>query len=46
MRNATNNVHQFSVNSLWSSFGFISAIYNEPRTWGVEARYRFGAAAH
>jgi iron complex outermembrane receptor protein len=46
MRNATNDVHQISVNSLWSSFGFISAIYNEPRTWGVEARYRFGAAAH
>jgi iron complex outermembrane receptor protein len=46
MRNATNNIHQVSVASLWSSFGFISAIYNEPRTWGAEVRYRFGAAAH
>ena len=42
VRNATDDVHKLSVNSLYSSAGFISALYAEPRTYGLELRYRMG----
>jgi iron complex outermembrane receptor protein len=43
VRNATDDVHKLSVNSLYSAAGFISALYAEPRTYGFELRYRMGA---
>jgi iron complex outermembrane receptor protein len=42
VRNATDNVHKLSVNSLYTSAGFISALYSDPRTYGIELRYRIG----
>jgi len=42
VRNATDDGHKLSVNSLYSSAGFISALYAEPRTYGIELRYRIG----
>jgi iron complex outermembrane recepter protein len=46
VRNATDDVHKVAVNSLYTSAGFISALYSEPRTYGVELRYRLGAGAN
>jgi iron complex outermembrane receptor protein len=42
VRNATDGVHKEAANSLFASVGFVSALYNEPRTFGVEVRYRIG----
>jgi iron complex outermembrane receptor protein len=44
VRNATDDAHKLSVNSLYSSAGFISALYAEPRTYGIELRYRMGGS--
>jgi iron complex outermembrane recepter protein len=44
MRNATDDVHAQSLNSAYSSVGTANAVYNEPRMYGAELRYRFGAA--
>ena len=44
--NATNGIHAESLNSFYSVVGTANAIYNEPRMWGAEFRYRFGASAN
>jgi iron complex outermembrane receptor protein len=42
VRNATDDVHLISSGSLYTNLGVIVGVYNEPRTWGAELRYRFG----
>jgi iron complex outermembrane receptor protein len=43
VRNATNEVHAESIGSFFGvGLGIVGAVYNEPRMWGVELRYRFG----
>src|SRR5690606_10659621 len=41
--NATDDVHAQSLNSFYSVVGTANAVYNEPRMWGAEVRYRFGS---
>jgi iron complex outermembrane receptor protein len=43
MRNVTNEIHAISIGSfLPNGLYTVGAVYNEPRMWGVELRYRFG----
>ncbi len=41
--NAGDSIHAQSLNSFYSVVGTANAIYSEPRMWGAEVRYRFGA---
>jgi iron complex outermembrane receptor protein len=44
VRNATNELHAESIGSFLPNGLFVlGAVYNEPRMWGAEVRYRFGA---
>lgn len=43
VRNATDDVHLVGANSFIDNLGFVAGVYNEPRTYGFELRYRFGA---
>ncbi|EQA96928.1 iron complex outermembrane receptor protein [Sphingobium wenxiniae] len=42
-RNVTKNVHLLGVGNLINNLGVITGIYSEPRTWGIELRYKFGS---
>jgi iron complex outermembrane receptor protein len=43
MRNVTNEIHAQSIGSfLPNGLSVVGAVYNEPRMWGAEVRYRFG----
>lgn len=46
VRNATNDLHLVGVSNFLSSLGAITGVYNEPRTFGVQLRYRFGGDAN
>jgi iron complex outermembrane receptor protein len=42
MRNVTNEIHAESIGSfLPNGLNIVGAVYNEPRMWGVEVRYRW-----
>ncbi|KJS04325.1 MAG: hypothetical protein VR73_14675 [Gammaproteobacteria bacterium BRH_c0] len=43
VRNATDDLHAVALNSYYAFVGTASAVYNEPRMWGAQVRYRFGA---
>lgn len=43
VRNATNEIHAESIGSfLPNGLSIVGAVYNAPRMWGAEIRYRFG----
>jgi iron complex outermembrane recepter protein len=42
VKNATDDVHAVTLGSFYAFTGTAFAVYNEPRMWGVELRYRFG----
>jgi iron complex outermembrane receptor protein len=41
--NLKDDIHAQSLNSFYSVVGTANAVYSEPRMWGAEVRYRFGA---
>jgi iron complex outermembrane recepter protein len=41
-RNVLDDVHANTLNSFYSVVGTANAVYNEPRVYGAELRYRFG----
>jgi len=43
VRNATDDMHAMAKFSFYSFVGTAGAIYSEPRMWGIQVRYRFGA---
>lgn len=43
VNNATNEVYKIGGVPIFSVLGTTSVLYNEPRTWGIQARYRFGS---
>jgi len=43
VRNATDDIHAVALNSYYAFVGTASAVYSEPRMWGAQVRYRFGA---
>lgn len=43
VKNLTNEEYAVERQDLVSAFGFAGTIYNDPRTYGVEISYRFGA---
>jgi iron complex outermembrane receptor protein len=45
VRNVTNGTHLVGYGSQLASAGYAFGTYNEPRTFGVQARFRFGADA-
>ncbi|MAT50843.1 MAG: hypothetical protein CMK32_06645 [Porticoccaceae bacterium] len=44
VKNATDKTYAYNANDRSTPFGFVSNVYGDPRTWGVEFKYRFGAA--
>ncbi len=42
MNNALDSVYSQGVYALYTTSGYVSAIYGEPRMWGFKLRYRFG----
>jgi iron complex outermembrane receptor protein len=42
VRNATNEVYLTSVQNQADTIGVATAVYSEPRTYGIQLRYRFG----
>ena len=42
VKNVTNKIYALERNDLEALFGFVSSVYNDPRTYGVEVRVRFG----
>ncbi|HLG87963.1 MAG TPA: TonB-dependent receptor [Alphaproteobacteria bacterium] len=42
MTNALDNVHRLGSFTVYTSVGTVGDIYNEPRMWGFELKYRFG----
>lgn len=46
VRNVTDDVHLVGVSNFLSSLGNVTGVYNEPRTFGVQLRYRFGGDAN
>jgi iron complex outermembrane receptor protein len=42
-KNITNRVYELNASDDTQQFGFVSRQYGDPRTFGVEARYSFGA---
>lgn len=42
LTNATNEDYLVFTNDLFSTFGFTSGVYGEPRMFGVSLRYNFG----
>jgi iron complex outermembrane receptor protein len=42
MNNALDAVYSQGVYALYTTSGYVSAIYGEPRMWGFKLRYRFG----
>lgn len=43
VKNATDKTYAYNANDRSTPFGFISNVYGDPRTWGVEVKYNFGA---
>lgn len=43
VRNATDDIHAVALNSYYAFVGTAYAVYSEPRMWGAQVRYRFGA---
>ncbi|MBW8784078.1 MAG: TonB-dependent receptor [Novosphingobium sp.] len=43
MTNVGNKAYPMSVAPAWNSYGFETAVMNEPRMWGFRLRYRFGS---
>lgn len=43
MTNVTNEAFPMAVANAWNSYGYESAIVNEPRMYGVRLKYRFGS---
>jgi iron complex outermembrane receptor protein len=43
VRNATDDVHAVALFSFYSFVATGGAIYSDPRMWGAQVRYRFGA---
>lgn len=43
VKNATDKTYAYNANDRSTPFGFISDVYGDPRTWGVEFKYNFGA---
>jgi len=46
VRNVTNNTYIIGTAGLYNALGTVGAIYGDPRTFGVQARVRFGASAN
>jgi|GEM_PF-1093049 len=42
VKNATDKAYALERNDLISAFGFVSSVYNDPRTYGINFRFRFG----
>jgi iron complex outermembrane recepter protein len=42
VKNAMDDTHAVALGSFYAFIGTAFAVYNEPRMWGVELRYRFG----
>lgn len=42
VKNAGNKTYAYNANDRSTPFGFVSNVYGDPRTWGVEVKYRFG----
>jgi iron complex outermembrane receptor protein len=42
MTNVTNEKFPLAVANAWLSYGYESAVVNEPRMWGFRLKYRFG----
>src|SRR5690606_730922 len=42
VKNATDKTYAYNANDRSTPFGFVSNVYGDPRTWGVEVRYHFG----
>jgi iron complex outermembrane receptor protein len=45
VKNLTDTIYAVNILDQTSTFGFTSNSYGDPRTFGVELRYRFGASA-
>lgn len=43
VNNVTNEVYKIGGVPIYSVLGTTSVLYNEPRTWGLQLRYRFGS---
>jgi iron complex outermembrane receptor protein len=43
VRNATDELHAVAYPSFYAFVGTAGAVYNEPRMWGAQLRYRFGS---
>lgn len=46
VRNVTDDLHLDGVSNILSTLGVVTGVYNEPRTFGVQLRYRFGGDAN
>lgn len=46
VRNATDDLHLVGESNFLSNLGVATGVYNEPRTFGVQLRYRFGGDAN
>lgn len=44
-RNVTDDLHLVGMSNFLSPLGFATGVYNEPRTFGAQLRYRFGGDA-
>ena len=44
-KNLTDTIYAVNILDQTNTFGFTSNSYGDPRTYGVELRYRFGASA-
>ena len=42
MTNVTDNLYKIGNYGIYTTEGFVSAIYGEPQMWGFQLRYRFG----
>lgn len=43
VKNATDKTYAYNANDRSTPFGFVSNVYGDPRTWGIEFKYNFGA---
>ena len=42
VKNLTDKVYALERDDLTAAFGFVSTVYNDPRTYGIDLRWRFG----
>lgn len=43
VKNASDKTYAYNANDRSTPFGFVSNVYGDPRTWGIEFKYNFGA---